>query len=458
MAQLSPRVLDADLQSSPPQAPSSNKHSSSSLPVSSPSHPSPVPHPQPLPTNSSPTQSQVPSPDLLARFSPDPTPPLSSSSSQLGESSSLNTPSMALVPVVEDEESPPSRSPSPTVSRFSADSITITSTEAAKPSVKSTLMTVRSIKRLWRKSNKSSNSLNNPSHHQVPPVRPERPFEETIDLPDVQLDPPPLAYSSFLAPSGPSSTQDRPFYDQLNVPQSNQIRHLSPSSTLGTHPVTQNHSSSRKEPTFPIVTAQLLPRGTSVASRFQFDQESPYPVHMSNSSSPSPAYIPLPPSPAVPATLPVHLQPSSLEKDKLTGPKSILKAFSKSKQIPVLPPTMTQSRSSVDKSSHQGFSARPSFHSVKSSLTEIPFLGGRLKTGPTSIPNHSDRIQLESRSTTWSTDSAMSISHKVPSGSPHLSMGSSRSSIETRPSSEMSQFEFVSSKTSTLTYPYHHLS
>ena len=458
MAQLSPRVLDADLQSSPSQVLSSNKHSSSSHLVSSPSHPSPVPHPEPLPTNSSPTQSQVPSPDLLARFSPDPTPPLSSSSSQLGESSSLNTLSMALVPVVEDEGSPPSPSPSPTVSRFSADSITITSTEATKPSVKSTLMTVRSIKRLWRKSNKSSNSLNTPSHHQVPPVRPERPFEETIDLPDVQLDPPPLAYSSFLAPSGPSSTQDRPFYDQLNVPQSNQIHHLSPSSSLGTYPVTQNHSSSRKEPTFPIVAAQLLPRGTSVASRFQFDQESPYPVHMSNSSSPSPAYIPLPPSPAIPATLPVHLQPSSLEKDKLTGPKSILKAFSKSKQIPVLPPTMTQSRLSVDKPSHQGFSARPSFHSVKSSLTEIPFSGGRLKTGLTSIPNHGDRIQLESRSTTWSTDSAISISHNVPSGSPHLSMGSSRSSIETRPSSEMSQFEFVSSKTSTLTYPYHRLS
>jgi len=457
MAQLSPRVLDADLQSSPPRVLSSNKRSSSSHSVSS---PSPVPHPQPLPTNSSPTQSQVPSPDLSARFSPDPTPPLSSSSSQLGESSSLNTPSMVLVPVVENEESPQSQSPSPTVSRFSADSITITSTEAAKPSVKTTLMTVRSIKNFWRKSNKSSNSLNTPSHHQVPPVRPERPFEETIDLPDVQLDPPPLAYSSFLAPSGPSSTLDRPFCDQLSVPQSNQVRHLPPSSTLGTLPVTQNHPSSRKESTFPIVAAQLLPRETSVASRFQFDQESPYPMHMSNSSSPSPAYIPLPPSPAVPVTLPVHLHSSSLglEKDKLTGPKSILKAFQKSKQSPVPPPTMTQSRLSTDKSSHQSFSARPSFHSVKSSLTEIPFLGGRLKTGSTSIPN-GDRIQLESRSTTWSTDSAMSISRKGPSGSPHLSMGSSRSSIETRPSSETSPFEFVSSKTSTTsTYPYHHLS
>lgn len=457
MAQLSPRVLDADLQSSPLRVLSSTKRSSSSRPVSSPSHPSPVPHPHPPPTNYSPTQSQVPSPDLLARFSPDPTPPLSSSSSQLGESSSLNTPSMALVPVVEDEESPPSQSPSPTVSRFSADSITITSTEATKPSMKTTLMTVRSIKKLWRKSNKLSNSLSNPSHLQVP-VRPERPFDETMDLPDVQFDPPLLAYSSFLAQSGPPSTQNRPLCDQLNVPQSNQIRHLPSSSTLGTFPVTQNHPSSRKESIFPIVAAQLLPRGTSVASRFQFDQESPYPVHMSNSSSPSPAYVPLPPSPAVPATLPVHLSQSSLnlEKDKLTGPKSILKAFQKSKQSPVLPPTMTQSRLSTDKSSHQGFSARPSFHSVKSSLTEIPFLGGRLKTGPTSIPN--DRIQLESKSTTWSTDAAMSISHKVPSSSPRLSMVSSRSSIETRPSSETSQFEFVSSKTSTLTYPYHHLS
>ena len=356
---------------------------------------------------------------------------------------------MVLHPVVEDNESPPSQSPSPTVSRFSVDSFT----EAAKPTIKTSLMTVRSIKKLWRKSNnKSSISFNTPPRHQVPPVRPERPFEETIELPDVQLDPPPLAYS-FQDQSRPLSTQDRPLMcDQLNVPQSKQmtVRQLPPSFAQGTILVT--HPLRRNESTLPIVTAQLPPQRTSATNRFQFDQESPYPVHMSNSPSSSPAQVPLPPSPAVPATVSAHLQQSSLslEKDKLTGSKPILRAFQKSKQVPVL----TQSRLSIDKSSHQGLSARPSFHSVQSSVHEIPFLGGRSKTGVTSISS-GDRVQLQSRSATWSTDSANSILRKVSSGSPPLSMGfSSRSSIETRPSSEASQVENgVFYEPSTLTYP-----
>lgn len=527
----------------------------------------------PIPEHAAEDQVIPLSPDPFGRYpSSTPSEPtsidahLSDSSSQQWDTVTVGRGSTSLEPVAEDDDETPGalasqgRSRSATTSRFSADSATIGDEGAStKPSMKTTLMTVRSIKKLWRKSNnKSSNTNNIPTSTpagrnspQAPPVRPERPSEETMDLPDVEHplpNPPPNFKGYSPQPNSPHpqpplrmsqdqyrsmrTSQDqysssRPSYDQtnpanthvpqnLNVPQSKQGLQVPHSPNQGVFPPIptstpppnhpqglmvppQNHSGGLNLPAYvgrsanvsPIIAAQMLPRGGSSMNRLQFDQESPYPVHSPRYSpravsppSLPPAQVPLPPSPAVPTSIPAQQaqqQQQSLpslvsEKEKLTGRKSILKAFQKSKQTPALPPTPTEPRSSIDKLSQSpgiGRPRRPSFHSTKSSMTsvnDIPpsphipeqFLvgGGGPKNGATlGTMNSGDSSVKQSRLTTSSTDSAISQrQHLGRSGSPPpLSMASSRSSQETRPSFDTSQFEIVSPKASTLTYPYHNL-
>ncbi|XP_006454195.1 hypothetical protein AGABI2DRAFT_113948 [Agaricus bisporus var. bisporus H97] len=115
-------------------------------------------------------------------------------------------------------------------SRFSADSITIIGDEgipAVKPSMKASLMTVRSIKKLWRRSNHRSNpsnasinsSISGRGSPPVPPLRPERPSRETMDLPDVPVP----KISTNLNISGRSSPQtptrpERPSEETMDFP------------------------------------------------------------------------------------------------------------------------------------------------------------------------------------------------------------------------------------------------
>ncbi|KXN88902.1 hypothetical protein AN958_06772 [Leucoagaricus sp. SymC.cos] len=415
---------------------------------------------------------------------------LSNSSSHQWDSVTVGRGSTSLEPVAEDEGSPGAlafqgRSRSATTSRFSADSVTIIGEEAAsvKPSMKTTLMTVRSIKKLWRKSNNKSTSSNTPALvvgrnlPQAPPMRPERPSQETMDLPDVEHPlpaPPPNFKGGF--PPVPVNTPPPIHSSGLMVPPPDHQTSLNPPSFVG-----------RNGNTSPIIAAQMLSgRGGSSMGKLRFDQESPYPVHVTNSPrySPravSPPLLPpaqgsVPPSPVVPApVLPQQLQslPTPVpEKEKLTARKSILKAFQKSKTSSVPPPTPTEPRPSFDQlsqaSTSTGRPRRPSFHSTKSSMTsvnDIPpspripeqFLGGASAKNGTTLPPPDNARQ--SRLTTSSTDSAISQRQRLGrSGSPPpLSMASSRSSQETRPSFDVSQFEIVSPKTSTLTYPYHNL-
>lgn len=470
--------------------------------------------------------------------------------------------SISLEPVMEDDGPmvPASQgSRSATTSRFSADSITISPEEsvaAIKPSMKTTLMTVKSIKKLWRKSNNKSNSSNTStsvsgrSSPQVPPVRPERPSQETMDLPDVDhpLPTPPPNFKGYspqpnspvpLPPTRMSQDQYRPSrtsqdqyipsrtsHDQmnvpnahvsqsLNVPQSKQGLQVPHTPTQGGYPVPVPPSPSqglmvppqnqglglppfmgRNANASPIIAAQMLPgRGGMSLDKFHFDQESPYPVHVTSSprysprpvSPPSlpPAQAPLPPPTSAPATPQAQSLPPPLpEKEKPTGRKSILKAFQKSsKTSPASSPT--EPRSSFDKAnqnSNTGRPRRPSFHSTKSSTTSVNDIppspqipeqfiagpGGKNGTTPVPTPatagfggggDGDNRESVRSRLTKSSTDSTISQGQRVgrSSSPPPRSTASSRSSQETRPSFDVSQFEIVSPKTSTLTYPYHGL-
>ncbi|KAF9451388.1 hypothetical protein P691DRAFT_807934 [Macrolepiota fuliginosa MF-IS2] len=499
---------------------------------------------------------------------------MSESSLQQWDAVTLGRGSISLEPVAEDDGivAPASqgRNRSATTSRFSADSVTIIGEEAtvtAKPSMRTTLMTVKSIKKLWRKSNNKSNSNAAPtatsgrSSPQVAPMRPERPSQETMDLPDVDhpLPTPPPNFKGYSPQVNPpvslpprmsqdSHRQSRTSQDQfnpprtsqdqmngpnarvpqnLNVPQSKHGLQVPQTPTSGAFPVPvapppqqSNHpqvlmvppqNQGLGPPTYmgrngnasPIFAAQMLPgRGGLSLDKFHFDQESPYPVHVTNSPRYSPrpisppllppAQAPLPPSATAPATAPapaptpspVHsLPPPVPEKEKPTARKSILKAFQKASKTPPLP-SPTDSRSSLDKGNQNpttvtGRPRRPSFHSTKSSTTSVndippsPQIPGQFVAGsgpggknetslvpvtPTAAVFGDNGESVRSGVTTSSTDSTISQGHVARSTSPSRSLASSsRSSQETRPSFDVSQFEIVSPKTSTLTYPYHGL-
>lgn len=496
---------------------------------------------------------------------------MSNSSLHQWDSVTLGRGSISLEPVVEDGVIPASqgRSRSATTSRFSADSITIVGEEGAasvKPSMKTTLMTVRSIKKLWRKSNNRSNS-NNVSANvsgrnspQVPPMRPERPSQETMDLPDVPVPTPPPNFKGFSPQPNPSlplpparmsqdqykpsrTSQDqyilsRTSHDQTNGPSAHipQSMSVPPHSKQGLQvPQTPNqggfpvpapptnqggYSASAPSPNHlqglmvppqthqglgppsfagrngnasPIIAAQMLPgRGGSSLDKFRFDQESPYPVHVSSSPRYSPRAVSPPSLPPAQTPFPSQTNhgltqtqasqplPPLPEKDKPVARKSILKAFQKAPKTPPVSsstPIPTEPRPSFDKLSHAssvGRPRRPSSHSTKSSTNSIndippspqipdqffsvsgPKNGPILTPGPTGDDN---RGSVGSGLTASSTEPGVSQRQDAgrSASPPPKSMASSRSSQETRPSFDVSQFEIVSPKTSTLTYPYHGL-
>lgn len=501
------------------------------------------------------------SPDPFGRYPSvsDSTVRLSNSSLHQWDTVTLGRGSISLEPVPEGDDPVQrafhERSRSATTSRFSADSITIAGEEnvAVKPSMKSTLMNVRSIKKLWRKSNSKSSVSKMPtipsgrSSPQMPPVRPERPSQETMDLPDVDhpLPAPPPNFKAYSPqPSSPISlpsprvsqdqyrpsrtSQDqynpsRTSYDRMNVPnahvpqnpnlpQTKQGLQVPHTPTQGGYSVPThqpNHKglmvpqqnqglgllgyTGRSPSGPPIVAAQMLSgRGGSSLDKFHFDQESPYPVHLTNSPrySPRPISPPaLPPAqaqnaaPPAPAPAPAPAQTQQAqplpplllpEKEKPTGRKSILKAFQKSPKTPPLP-SPTDLQSSPDGQSSTGRPRKPSLHSTKSSTTSVndmppspmvqeQFLQGSLTrngTIPTgAAPSSGAGGHQESGLTGASTDSttnsqAVHLGRSTSQAS--RSRASSRSSQDTTPSFDASQFEIVSPKTSTLTYPYHGL-
>ena len=207
----------------------------------------------------------------------------------------------------------------------------------------------------------------------------------------------------------------------------------------------------------PIITPHMRASKTSSGlDRLHFDQESPYPTHRSTSSSirQSPRPPSPPPLPAIP------------EQEKGTVKKSILRwksTASTASTQSTNSASEAQPRTSFERpgSAASSRGRRPSvinFGSTRASVTSPD-----LPPSP-QIPNqyvHSKngldhRTSQRSRLTTSPSDSYSPPQTQASprSSSPPRSMASSRDSGETRPSFDVSQFEFVSPKSGTLTYPY----
>lgn len=223
----------------------------------------------------------------------------------------------------------------------------------------------------------------------------------------------------------------------------------------------------------PIITPhmQAAKAATSGLDRLHFDQESPYPTRR----SPTVRQSPRPPSPTSLPVIP--------EQEKNIPRKSILRwksaAASTTAGSAPAPQPEPQARSSFERpgANPSARGRRPSvvnFGSTRASATSPDLLppSPQIPTQfmPPAAKNGLDhRGSQRSRLTTSSTDSSYSPPKRqasllsqtsslgARSYSPPRSMASSRDSQGSRPSFDASQFEFVSPKAGTLSYPYNSL-
>ncbi|KAG6911355.1 hypothetical protein DXG01_001026 [Tephrocybe rancida] len=235
----------------------------------------------------------------------------------------------------------------------------------------------------------------------------------------------------------------------------------------------------------PIVATQMRPsRSNSTLDRFQFDQESPYPITRraptgSRPASPPPVPSPTPQTIQLPPPTPT-MSHESLPKPMIMGPpmvppekpnirKSILKGWKSSSisSTASAQQAVGEPRSSLERPNAGAVRGkRPSvlnFGSSRSSVVSPPLdIPPSPQIPQQFMTRHENRQSIRSKLTNSSIDS----SHSPPKLSGGLgaetasrrSMASSRSSQESRPSFDTSQFEMVSPKMgSALSYPYHGL-
>ncbi|KDR85644.1 hypothetical protein GALMADRAFT_234637 [Galerina marginata CBS 339.88] len=345
------------------------------------------------------------------------------------------------------------------------------------------------------------------------PQRPERPSQEQLDLPDVPNMPPAnfgRVSPQQMAPPVPRPSQDqmyqgRPSMDQQRMPpppanfgrlspqtipprtdsmhgghrpsleQQNMLPPPRPSLDQLGPPGQPQHVHQLSVPSYPGRNPNLAPiitphmqasRAASNLDRLHFDQESPYPIRRSPPVKQSPRPPSPPPLPIIP------------EQDKPVARKSILKWKSAASVDHSIPDSEPQPRSSFERPAVNGSSSRgrrPSvinFGSTRASVTspdlppspQIPsqYINSNMKNGL------EHRQSQRSRLTTSSTDSSYSPPQRkasiqsqsslgAHSSSPPRSRTSSRDSRDSRPSFDASQFEFVSPKAGTLSYPYNGL-
>uniref|UniRef100_A0A0W0FMD2 Proteophosphoglycan ppg4 n=1 Tax=Moniliophthora roreri TaxID=221103 RepID=A0A0W0FMD2_MONRR len=331
-------------------------------------------------------------------------------------------------------------------SRFSADSV---KDEVEVVTKSKGVVSMKTIKRLWRRSNKSSgpslspppptpatlapagsskfsaqqaaskSSLDLPMPSPIsttfgrqsphPPVRPERPSQEELDIPDIP--------------------------EQLAIP-------LQP-------------ASGRPAP-IPIIAAQML-HGKKSGSEIDlhFDQESPYPTarRKASSRSVSPAFTDMPP-PQIP--------PHATESQRTSIRKSILK-WKSAAQNGGANGKDTPGRPGMDRVSSDGArQRRPSIGSTGSTRTSA--MSPEIPPSPR-VPEqflNSQHLRSGSHLTSSSVDTKVdSLQSSPPRTKSSLTTrsssppGSSKDSDGTRPSFDESQFEIISPKNAgSLTYPY----
>ncbi|EFI28701.1 hypothetical protein CC1G_13727 [Coprinopsis cinerea okayama7 len=472
------------------------------------------------------------SPDPFGRYSsstPENVPVLTENGSQW-DTVTLGRTSMSLG---EDKIPPPggrTRSGT-TISRFSADSLLDepAPTAAAAKSNRGTLMSVKSIKNLWRKSNKGDKDKDkekDKEKNQPPPVpngasasgrvspgvppkrssgrvspgvplRPERPSQENLDLPDVPALPAGSNYGRFSPqpgmnnrppsrasqessrrPSGemsrtPSMGSNRPSMDYSGIPQNRRpSMDQRPQESMPPLPPPMMNQQGLSVPfanrgnnNSPIIPTQMLPSRTGGAlDRLHFDQESPYPNPIRTVR-----YAPRTPSPPQQQLLQQQQQhfmqqqqqqgqlasiPEQQQQQEQLARKSILKW--KSSAGANHHSQEYEPRSSFDRTSYNGAAAAGGPHGGrKASVTNFtsdmpppsPFLPDHLAAGGMGM----DMNGGPSR--------APSAASYAPSFDPRPTSPSANSFTSDR-SIDSSQFEIVSPRMgSGLPYPstsYHH--
>ncbi|PPQ72136.1 hypothetical protein CVT24_002407 [Panaeolus cyanescens] len=240
----------------------------------------------------------------------------------------------------------------------------------------------------------------------------------------------------------------------------------------------------------PIVMTHLQPsRSATGLDRLHFDQESPYPTSFrparQSPRPPSPTPLPIIPegeknynNPALnmnggnnyPASANAGTRKSILKKNGVNGSSiSSMNSLDPQHQIPAsAPPSRTSFERPPSANGSRG--RRPSvinFGSTRSSATSpelppsppVPNHLVNVKSHPPSSGGLDYRTSQRSKLTTSSSDSwsppQRQASLSARSASPPRSMASSRDSGETRPSFDVSQFEFVSPPRGVaLSYPY----
>ena len=347
-----------------------------------------------------------------------------------------------------------------TSSRFSAESVAGEELASiVKISNRATLISVKSFRKLWRRSDSkksissispvlptrlSATTLSGPSSGRtsplVPPPRPERPWEDQLDLPDVPGFPPPNLSPPLLSSQPPPREQihksRRPSQDQhIALPSRPSLDQLG-------LPVQLVHSNQLSAPLHPAISGNSPTMTThhSNLDRLHFDQESPYPVRR----SPSVRQV-RPPSPPPLPPIPEQGKPAR---------KSILKW--KSSTHHTNNPSVTHASEAQPRSSFErpgvvvnSRGRRPSgmnFGSTRASVTSPDLLPPSPQIPEYFVNKNGLEHQQSQRS-------RFPVSAE-PSSSPPNSMAS-RDSEETL---DCSQFEIVSPKPGgSLSYPYHAL-
>ncbi|KAG6846074.1 hypothetical protein H0H87_006438 [Tephrocybe sp. NHM501043] len=221
----------------------------------------------------------------------------------------------------------------------------------------------------------------------------------------------------------------------------------------------------------PIVATQMRPsRSNSTLDRLQFDQESPYPITRrpqanSRQSSPPPLPSPTPQTVHLPPPTPTVSNPgspkstpsSSPPQEKANARKSILKGWkssSISSTASIQQAIVPESRPSFERlnvgAARTKRTGALNFESSRTSISSLPPDIPPSPQIPQQFASRSDNRQsIKSRLTNSSIDSSHSPPQSNglgPESTPRRSMASSRSSEESRPSFDTSQFEMVSPK------------
>ena len=351
-------------------------------------------------------------------------------------------------------------------SRFSADSAheidAVAAVATSSKTNRTTMMSVKGIKKLWRRSNKQSVS--------GPPVptntepNPQRNSNVSTNVglgpPNGQSSQPPAqqrastptggmgtssrpprtssivnnANSGLGPPNGSApSRPERPSQDELDIPDIPQHLYVpAPAPFNG-----RNNGNSS-----PIVPSKMMSsRGGNGLDKLHFDQESPYPMP-SRRSPPSRPYQQAGPPP--PSSGPLEAQSNGVR-------KSILKWKNNAH-------SSQNSIGSGENAQHlhvrrpSGSSSGPSRGPSLSSMGPPP--SPRIPEQYLNSMNHGHLTTPSMDSQNNQSGDRPHLSRTTSLASSRLSDDANRPSLDTRPSIDSSQFEMVSPKVGTLTYPY----